>query len=49
MLVVFRLLLAAKGTLTYLKSETKYNFKAAAISTETHKMGLYNFSNPVEK
>ena len=37
------------GTLTNLKSETKYVIKAAAISTEANKMGVYNFSDPVEK
>ena len=38
-----------RGTLTRLKSETKYVIKAAAISTEANKMGVYNFSDPVEK
>ena len=39
----------SKGTLTHLKSEIKHVFKAAAISTESNKMGIYNFSDPVEK
>jgi hypothetical protein len=39
----------SKGILTHLKSECKYVFKAAATSSEAKKMGLYNFSNPVEK
>jgi len=38
-----------RGTLTRLKSETKYVIKVAAISTEANKMGVYNFSDPVEK
>ena len=44
-----KLFSGAKGTLTHLKSETKYVFKAAAISPEANKMGLYNFSDSVEK
>ena len=44
-----KLFSGAKGTLTNLKSGAKYIFKAAAISTEANKMGLYNFSDPVEK
>jgi len=40
---------SSKGTLTQLKSEIKYEFKAAAMSTEANKMGIYNFSDPVEK
>jgi len=39
----------SKGTLTHLKSEIKHVFKAAAMSTESNKMGIYNFSDPVEK
>ena len=39
----------SKGTLTHLNSASKYVFKAAATSAEANKMGLYNFSNPVEK
>ena len=39
----------SKGTLTHLNSAVKYVFKAAATSAEANKMGLYNFSNPVEK
>ena len=31
------------------ESETKYVIKAAAISSEANKMGVYNFSDPVEK
>ncbi len=38
-----------RGTLSNLKSETKYVIKAAAISSEANKMGMYNFSDPVEK
>jgi hypothetical protein len=34
--------------MTNLKSEKKYVFKAAASSSEAHKMGVYDFSNPVE-
>ena len=44
-----KLFFTAKGTLTHLKSETKYVFKAAAISSEANKIGTYNFSDPVEK
>jgi hypothetical protein len=33
----------SKGTLTHLKRECKYDFKAAAVSSEANKMGLYNF------
>jgi hypothetical protein len=40
---------SSKGTLTHLKSETKYVYKAAAISAEANKMDIYNFSTPVEK
>ena len=40
---------SSKGTLTQLKSEIKYEFKAAAMSSEANKMGIYNFSDPVEK
>ncbi len=40
---------SSKGTLTQLKSETKYVIKAAAMSPEANKMGIYNFSDPVEK
>ena len=40
---------SSKGTLTHLTSESRYVFKAAAISAIANKMGLYNFSNPVEK
>ena len=38
----------SRGTMTNLKSEKKYVFKAAASSSEAHKMGVYDFSNPVE-
>ena len=38
-----KLFSGAKGTLTHLKSEIKYVFKAAAISPEANKMGLYIF------
>jgi hypothetical protein len=39
-----------KVTLTNLKSESKYDFKAAAIiSTEANKTGIYNYSDTVEK
>lgn len=44
-----KLFSGTRGTLTNLKSETKYIFKAAAISSEANKMGTYNFSDPVEK
>ena len=44
-----KLFSSVKGTLTNLKSETKYIFKAAAISSEANKMGTYNFSDSVEK
>jgi hypothetical protein len=40
---------SAKGILTHLKSETKYVFKAAALSSEANKMDIYNFSTPIEK
>ena len=40
---------SSKGTLTQLKSEIKHVFKAAAMSTEANKTGIYNFSDPVEK
>ena len=43
------LLSKAKGTLNNLKSESKYEFKAAATRTEANKMGSYNFSALVEK
>ena len=44
-----KVLSSAKGILTHLKSETKYIYKAAAISSEANKMDIYNFSTPVEK
>jgi hypothetical protein len=40
---------SSKGTLTQLKSEIKHVFKAAAMSAQANKMGIYNFSDPVEK
>ena len=40
---------STRGTLSNLKSETKQVIKAAAISSEANKMGVYNFSDPVEK
>ncbi len=40
---------SSKFTLTHLKSETKYVFKAAAMSAEANKMDIYNFSTPIEK
>jgi len=40
---------STKVTLTNLKSESKYDFKAAAISTEANKTGIYNYSDTVEK
>jgi hypothetical protein len=39
----------SKGTLTHLKRECKYDFKAEAVSSEANKMNLYNFSDTVEK
>jgi len=44
-----KLLSSTKGLLTHLKVETKYVYKAAAISSEANKMDIYNFSTPVEK
>ena len=44
-----KVLSSTKGILTHLKSETKYVYKAAAISAEANKMDIYNFSTPVEK
>ena len=40
---------SSKFTLTHLKSEAKYVFKAAAMSAEANKMDIYNFSAPIEK
>jgi hypothetical protein len=39
----------SKGLLTNLKAESKYAFKAAATSSEANRIGLYNFSNTIEK
>jgi hypothetical protein len=39
----------SRGTISNLTSGIKYIFKAAATSSEANKMGIYNFSNPVEK
>ena len=38
-----------RGTITGLTSGIKYIFKVAATSSEANKIGLYNFSTPVEK
>ena len=45
----FTLFSSTKGTLSHLKSGTKYVFKVTATSPEANKMNTYNFSNPVEK
>ena len=39
----------SKGMISNLTSGIKYIFKAAATSSEANKMGIYNFSNPIEK
>ncbi len=38
-----------KGMITNLTHETKLVFKATAISSEANKMGIYNYSDPVER
>jgi hypothetical protein len=38
-----------KVTITNLKSESKYDFKVATISTKANKTGIYNYSDTVEK
>lgn len=38
-----------KGTITGLKSETKYTFKAAALSPYAQKNDHYNFTDPISK
>ena len=37
------------GTISNLTSGIKYKFKVTATSAEANKMGIYNFSDPVEK
>ena len=37
-----------KGIMVHLKPQTRYRFKATALSAEANKMNLYNFSTPVD-
>ena len=39
----------ATGLITGLQSGKKYAFKSAATSPEANKIGLYNFTEPIER